>query len=291
MLVLDLAYDLLDDVLYRHDADGPAVLVHHDRKLDPTLLHLRQELVDPFRLGSVRGRPHQALEVGRLRPPPQEIHGRDHANHVELAVGIDGDAREAALLDEADGVVGGGVFGQGGHVHERHHDLPYRGVAEVEDLVDHLRLGGGDVGLRGLELQEELELLAGDELSGGCAAESDGPEGRADQRSRSPGHRRQDHGRQLEHREEPADQGGGPLARRRLGDDLAEDQHDRHEGDGDDEGGPAARNGNERPGGEGGRCDVSDGDAHHGCRQHALRMAERLEVARRNAVARLGQVA
>src|SRR3990167_2281006 len=45
VLVLDLAHDLLDDVLHGDDSDRAPVLVHHDRELHPSLLHLTQEIV------------------------------------------------------------------------------------------------------------------------------------------------------------------------------------------------------------------------------------------------------
>ena len=49
----------------------------------------------------------------------------------------------------------------------------HRRVAQLEDLVDHLGLGRRHVGLRGLELEEQLELLARDDLPGGRAPQAD----------------------------------------------------------------------------------------------------------------------
>ena len=46
VLVLDLADDLLEQVLDRHEAGRPAVLVEHDRDVDLPPLELVEEVVD-----------------------------------------------------------------------------------------------------------------------------------------------------------------------------------------------------------------------------------------------------
>ena len=46
VLVLDLADDLLEQVLDRHEAGRAAVLVEHDRDVDLAALELVQEVVD-----------------------------------------------------------------------------------------------------------------------------------------------------------------------------------------------------------------------------------------------------
>ena len=159
MIVVDLADDLLDDVRHRDDADGAAILVDHHGQLHARFLHLLQELVDVLGLRHVRRWAHQALEVGRVRAAIQQVHGGDDAHDVDHAVGVHGNAGEAALLDDSDGVLRPGRLRQGHDVHQRHHDLAHGRVAEVEDLVDHLRLGGGHIGLLRLELEQELQLL------------------------------------------------------------------------------------------------------------------------------------
>ena len=68
VLVVDLAHDLLDDVLDGDDADGAAVLVDHDGQLQARLLHLAQEIVDALGLRDVGGGAHERAQVRRVRP-------------------------------------------------------------------------------------------------------------------------------------------------------------------------------------------------------------------------------
>ena len=49
MFVVDLADDLFDNVLDRHQAVGAAIFVHHQGEMDPRGLHLRQQIDRPHR--------------------------------------------------------------------------------------------------------------------------------------------------------------------------------------------------------------------------------------------------
>src|SRR6185503_20091225 len=100
-----------------------------------------------------------------------------------------------------------------------------------------------------------------------------------DQRVGAPGQRGQDLAQHLDHREQDQDQTGRALPGHRLRDHLAEDEHQRGEGDRDQEGRAPAHHRDERPGRHAGGGDVGDGDAHHGGGQESLRAAERLQVA------------
>ena len=66
VLVLDLADDLLEQVLDRHEARRAAVLVEHDRDVDLAPLELVEQVVDRHRLGDEDRRP-QELAEGRPR--------------------------------------------------------------------------------------------------------------------------------------------------------------------------------------------------------------------------------
>ena len=68
VLVLDLAHDLLDDVLDGDDADGAAVLVDDHRELHPGLLHLAEEVVDALGFRHIGGRAHERAQVGAAAP-------------------------------------------------------------------------------------------------------------------------------------------------------------------------------------------------------------------------------
>ena len=66
VLVLDLADDLLEQVLDGHEAGGPAVLVEHDRDVDLAPLELVEQVVDAHRLGHEDGGPQErAAALGR----------------------------------------------------------------------------------------------------------------------------------------------------------------------------------------------------------------------------------
>ena len=60
VLVADLADDLLEQVLDRHEARGAAVLVDHDRDLHLLALELLEQLRHPLGLGHEGGRPELA---------------------------------------------------------------------------------------------------------------------------------------------------------------------------------------------------------------------------------------
>src|SRR5262249_41859031 len=198
-----------------------------------------------------------------------------------------GNAREAPRPDQADRLLGGGVVGQGGHVDERHHDLAHGGIAEVEDLVDHLGLGDGHVGLLRLHLEQEFELLARDKLARARPAPADEAEGFPHDGIGGPGEGRQDRAGELEQAEQAQDEGGRPLACDRLRDDLAEHQEDGREPERNQQRSQVAGDRHQRPRGQRRGGDVRDGHSHHGRGQRPLRLLERLEVPRGGAVARL----
>ena len=61
MLVLDLADDLLDDVLDRHQALGAAELVDDDGEVDALGAHPGEQVDDAHRFGDEQGVAHQRL--------------------------------------------------------------------------------------------------------------------------------------------------------------------------------------------------------------------------------------
>ena len=160
MLVLDLADDLFEDVLERDHAGGAAVLVHDHRHVRASALHFAEEVVDPLRLRHIVRRALQLVERRHLGPPAQEVHRGDDADNAGLALPVDRDAREPALLDERDRVLRRGAVGEHRDLDERHHHLADGPVAEVEDVVDQLGLLCRHLGLAGLQLEQRLQLLA-----------------------------------------------------------------------------------------------------------------------------------
>ena len=76
--------------------------------------------------------------------------------------------------------IGLAVSGTIDHVDERHHHLAHGRLAEVEDVVDHLRLLRRDVRFARLHLQEVLQLLARDEVADVGLLAAHEPEQQAD---------------------------------------------------------------------------------------------------------------
>ena len=66
VLVLDLADDLLEQVLDRDQAGRSAVLVEHDRDVDLAALELVEQVVDAHRLGHEHRRPQERPQGRRL---------------------------------------------------------------------------------------------------------------------------------------------------------------------------------------------------------------------------------
>ena len=69
VLVLDLADDLLEQVLDGHQAGRPAVLVEHDRDVDLAALEFVEQVVDAHRLGHEDGRPEDGPQGRPLSTP------------------------------------------------------------------------------------------------------------------------------------------------------------------------------------------------------------------------------
>ena len=91
VLVVDLADDLLEDVLDRHEAGGAAVLVAHDRDVRSARLEVAQLDVDRLRDRDERRRPHQRL------PAVHRLVVVDHEGQQVLGVQDAGDVVERLL--------------------------------------------------------------------------------------------------------------------------------------------------------------------------------------------------
>jgi hypothetical protein len=177
-----LADDLLDDVLHRHDARPPAVLVDDDGQLHARLLHLAQQVVDALGLRGVRRRAASGRGRRGRAPRLQRSMAVTTPDHVEHAVGVDRDARESALLDERTASSGVAVGGSATTSTSGTMTSRAVGLAEVEDLVDHLGLGRVTSASSGSIWRRQLQLLARDELPRAGRAP---PEERAARRPRS----------------------------------------------------------------------------------------------------------
>ena len=165
VLVLDVADDLLDQVLEGHEAAHRAVLVHHHGHVRAPLLQLLQQLADLLRLRhEVHGVEDLADHDGlALLEEAQRVLDVDDADHVVDRVLVHREARVAALDDERADLGRGRVDVEGEDLGAGHHHLADRRVGELEHAVDDLHLGLLEDPLLAALLDHVLDLLLGDE--------------------------------------------------------------------------------------------------------------------------------
>ena len=231
ILVVDLADNLLQDVLQRDQSARAAILIDDDGHVDVVLLEVAQEVVDHLGLGHEVGRtdetlPAKALGLGEMG---QQVLDIEDATDVVLVVLIDGDARIVVVNDTLEHVLVAAVDWEIDDILARGHDLLGRFVAEADDALEHALLVL-DIVLVG-ELQRLLQLidrelaalLLDHALGEGAAADEDrlqGPEDLAQEQDAIDGE---------------AAVAQGSLAAEDLGHDLAEEQEEEGEQDGDAE--------------------------------------------------------
>ena len=166
IVLVDIAYDLLNQVLHGHHTTDTAVLIHDDGHLVVVLLHL---LEDCIRLHVLRD------EVGGLDELP-DIHVIEaslllcldgkvlHADHADDVVDIfliDRDPAVAGCQQLVDIFIHRNQQIHCHHILAIHHDLPDSLIVEGEDGCDHFLLDVvEDAGLRSC-LDQGLDLLLG----------------------------------------------------------------------------------------------------------------------------------
>ena len=152
MLVLDVADDLLDDVLEGDDAAQRAVLVDHDGEMLVPLAEGLELVEQDRRFGNEPRRRHDLVDLDPGRPAggahgAEQVLGVHHADHVVGLAAIERDAgvgrRQHLRHDRV-----GRLVGVDQHdVAAMGHDVADRAVAEIEDGAQH-RLLGRRIGIR-----------------------------------------------------------------------------------------------------------------------------------------------
>ena len=126
MLVLDLADDLLDHVLDRHQALGAAEFVDDDGEVDPLGAHAREQLDHAHRFGDEQRFAHQRVDravARRVDAGDEHVLDVDHADHLIEALAIDRQPAVAGIGEGADELVEADVA--------RHRDDVAAGDADV----------------------------------------------------------------------------------------------------------------------------------------------------------------
>ena len=168
VLVLDVAHNVLHQILQGDEPGGAAVLVQHNGNLHLALGHLGEQLAALFRLRHKVGRPHQVGDFDKLR------HRAAHIGQQVLDVADAHHSVDVLVVHRHAGaaVLHGGLHHLGDGVRVLHgndvravgHGLPGGGVLKVQDVGNHVPLCLLDDALF-LALAHHLEdFLLGDQV-------------------------------------------------------------------------------------------------------------------------------
>ena len=159
VLVVDLAHNLLDDVLEGDEAEGASELVDNDGDVDLAGLEVAQEVVNLLGLGNEEGGTDEGLptETVALGQMGKKVLDVEDALDVVDGARIDGDARIDVLGHAGEDLLVAVTDVERHHVETRGHDVLGGLVAEADDAFEQLLLVG-ELGLVG-ELKGLLQLV------------------------------------------------------------------------------------------------------------------------------------
>ena len=151
VLVLDLADDLLDQILDGDEAVDAAELVDDEDEMLARQAHLQQQVEDAhggcheedlaqIRL-QIEGR---VFDAGTAGPRRQQILDVDEADDIVEGFAIDRQARMAMGAELAQQVFIADVLGHGGDVGARNHDIAGGNIAQPDDVAQQAALARGD---------------------------------------------------------------------------------------------------------------------------------------------------
>ena len=143
MLVLDLADDLLDQILDRHQPVDAAEFVDHHRDVGAGLPHLHEQIKDRHRRRNEQHLAQQTLQPGgaTIGNRPEHVLDVHEADHVVERLAIDRHARVAVLDHAFDDFGERLVDVERDNVDARHHDVcgvtavPFQDVADQHPLL------------------------------------------------------------------------------------------------------------------------------------------------------------
>ena len=169
-LVLDLADDLLDQVLERDDAGHRAVLVDDDGEVLVRPAELLQQRREILRLGHDVRRPQQLLELARPRARARASRRRGRARAAtpttsSSVLAVDRIARVRRVEHGGERLLRRQLDRDGDDLGPRDHHVGDVLVAEDEDLVDHLLLLVLDLALLRRAREQHPQLGLGQRLA------------------------------------------------------------------------------------------------------------------------------
>ena len=137
VLVLDVADDLLQDVLDRHQPAGAAVLVDDDRHVVARHAELAQQHVEALRLGDEYRRAQPGAQVEAcLGMDAQQVLGQQDADDVVATALDDREARVPGGDDEGEDLVERIDDVDDVHLRARHHHVADAGIGRRERAFD-----------------------------------------------------------------------------------------------------------------------------------------------------------
>jgi hypothetical protein len=229
-LVVDLADDLLDQVLHGDDAVDGATLVDDQGELLALDAQLAHGVGHLERLGEEQRLEHVVADRALRGDQVTQV---DDAEHVVEAHRAGHRSARVATLDEPGQCFGGRQVGrEDQHVAARDEDLAQDPVGDLEGAADDVALLGGDV-LLGSD--HVADLLGADLLTAGVRVAAGQAHDQVGGLAEQPDDRAR-HGGQ--HVERAGDQHGpalGPLHGDALGRQLTDDQGEEGENEGDEE--------------------------------------------------------
>ena len=143
VFVMDLACNLLQDVLDGHQPGHSSVLIDHNGHVGGLPLQFRQQLGNPFGFGNELDWPHQALQavVGhRTVPDVDQVLQIDKSLDVFDMVPVN---RNPGMLGGSDQLLehlGRGLDVDGHHMGTRNHDVSRRGLPEFHHRLNEILL-------------------------------------------------------------------------------------------------------------------------------------------------------
>jgi hypothetical protein len=144
-LILDVAHDLLQHVLDRHQAGHAAVLVDDHGDMVAVDAEVAQQDVQALGLGDEHRRAQGLAQVeGGVGVVAQQVLGQQDADDVVTAAFVDREARVRGLLHEGDERLRGVRDIDHIHLRARHHDVARGQFGDLEHALDHRQRVGVD---------------------------------------------------------------------------------------------------------------------------------------------------
>ena len=162
MLVPDVAYQLLQNVLHGNDAQGAAVLIQNHGQVGLVGLQGAEQVVDTLALMDVEGRGDQIIKrlVGKALGG-EDVLGMDDAHDLVDAVLVDQQTGEAGFLEEPTDLLHGGLNVKALQVYAVGEDILGLLLGEVDGVTEQISLLVVDGALLLDLLHQHEQLLLG----------------------------------------------------------------------------------------------------------------------------------